>query len=89
MGAADGENVTLAGSGFFGLRSFTAAGKLEGSTLTLTGEQAIPLTFKRTSILDYQTQEAALNSRSTFFAPHSEQNAIRASSAFACASCHA
>jgi hypothetical protein len=63
-GAVDGENVTLAGSGFFGLQSFAAAGKFEGSTLTLTGEQAIPLTFKRTSISNYQTQEAALNSRS-------------------------
>ncbi len=63
-GAVDGENVTLSGSGFLGLGSFTLAGTLEGDTLTLTGVQAIPFVFKRSTMSDYQSQVAALNARS-------------------------
>ncbi len=63
-GAVDDENVTISGSSFLGLPSFTLAGTLEGNTLTLTGVQAIPLVFKRSTMSDYQAQVAALNARS-------------------------
>jgi hypothetical protein len=63
-GAVDGENVTLSGSGFLGLQSFTLAGTLHGNTLTLTGVQSIPITFKRSTPAEYQTQVADLNARS-------------------------
>ncbi len=63
-GAVDGENVTLSGSGFLGLGSFTLAGTLEGDTLTLTGVKSVPVVFKRSTPADYQTHVADLNSRS-------------------------
>jgi hypothetical protein len=63
-GAVDDENVTISGSSFLGLPSFTLAGTLEGNTLTLTGVQAIPLVFKRSKMSAYQAQVAALNARS-------------------------
>ena len=63
-GAVDDENVTISGSGFLGLPSFTLAGTLQGNTLTLTGVQAIPLVFRRSAMSAYQAQVAALNARS-------------------------
>lgn len=63
-GAVDGENVTLSANRFLGLETVTLAGTLHGNTLTLTGGQSIPVTFKRSSLSDYQAQETALNARS-------------------------
>ena len=62
-GAVDGENVTLTGSGLFGLQSVTLSGTFSGDTLTLTGEQAEPLVFKRVPLTVYQTQLSELNGR--------------------------
>jgi hypothetical protein len=62
-GAVDGENVTLTGSGLFGLQSVTLSGAFSGDTLTLTGEQAEPLVFKRVPLTVYQTQLSELNGR--------------------------
>jgi hypothetical protein len=63
-GAVDGENVTLAGSGLFGLQSGTLSGTLNGDTLTLTGAQAQPIVLKRATLTDYQAQISELNGRS-------------------------
>ena len=63
-GAVDDGNVTISGSSFLGLPSFTLAGTLEGNTLTLAGVQALPLVFKRSAMSAYQAQVAALNARS-------------------------
>lgn len=63
-GAVDGENVTLAGNGLFGLQSGTLSGTLSGGMLTLTGAQAEPIVLKRAALMDYQTQISELNGRS-------------------------
>jgi hypothetical protein len=63
-GAVNGENVTLTGSGLFGLQSVTLSGTFSGDTLTLTGEQAEPLVLKRAPLAVYQTQTSELNGRS-------------------------
>jgi hypothetical protein len=63
-GAVDSENVTLLGSGFLGLGSFTLAGTLDGDTLRLTGAQSAQFTFKRSTPADYQAKVADLNARS-------------------------
>ena len=63
-GAVDGENVTIQGNGFLGLQSFALSGMLNGNTLTLTGSESIPVTFRRSTLAEYQRQESALNSRS-------------------------
>lgn len=63
-GAVDGENVSVSGSGFLGLQSFTLAGTLSGDTLTLTGVQSIPIAFRRSTPADYQAKVADLNARS-------------------------
>lgn len=62
-GAVDGENVSLTGGGLFGLSPTTFSGTIEGDTLTLTGVQSTPITLKRASLADYQTQVAQQNSR--------------------------
>ena len=62
-GAVDGENVSLSGSGLFGLQSTALSGTLNGDTLTLTGPQAQPFVLKRSSMNDYQAQMSALDSR--------------------------
>lgn len=41
-GAVDGENVSLSGSGLFGLQSTALSGTLNGDTLTLTGHKRSP-----------------------------------------------
>jgi hypothetical protein len=63
-GAVDGENVSVSGSGFLGLQSFTLAGTLSGDTLTLTGVQSIPIAFRRSTPVDYHAKVADLNARS-------------------------
>jgi hypothetical protein len=63
-GAVAGENVTLSGSGLFGLQSVTLSGTFSGDTLTLTGEQAEPLVLRRAPLTGYQTQASELNGRS-------------------------
>lgn len=63
-GAVDGENVTLTASRFLGLETVTLSGTLKGDTLTLTGSQPIPVTFKRAALSAYQAQVADLNNRS-------------------------
>jgi hypothetical protein len=63
-GAVDGENVTLSGSRLFGLQTLTLSGTLEGDKLTLTGVESTPFVLKRSSLTQYQAQEAALNARS-------------------------
>jgi hypothetical protein len=63
-GAVDGENVSLSGSGLFGLRSTALSGILNGDTLTLTGAQAQPFILRRSSLSDYQAQMSALDTRS-------------------------
>jgi len=63
-GAVDGENVSLTGSRFFSLQNVTLSGTLHGNVLTLTGAQAIPVTFARSSMTAYQRQESELNARS-------------------------
>jgi hypothetical protein len=63
-GAVDGENVSLTGSRFFGLQNVTLSGTQRGNVLTLTGTQAIPLTFGRSSMTAYQAQVSELNARS-------------------------
>jgi hypothetical protein len=64
-GAIDGENVTLSGSGFLGLQSFTLSGTLNGNTLTLTGAQSIPIVFKGSTLSEFQKQMGQLNARSS------------------------
>jgi len=63
-GAVDGENVSLTFAGVLGLGSTTLTGTLSGDTLTLTGPQAQPLIFKRSSLRDYQVQLSGLEQRS-------------------------
>lgn len=63
-GAVDDENVSVSGSSFLGLQSFTLAGTLSGDTLTLTGVQSIPIAFRRSTPADYQAEVAELNARS-------------------------
>ena len=63
-GAIDGENVTISGSGFLGLSEFTLSGTLDWNTLTLTGAQPIPISFKRATVGEFQSAESALNTRS-------------------------
>ena len=63
-GAIDGENVTISGSGFLGLHEFTLSGTLNRNTLTLTGAQPIPISFKRATVAEFQSAESALNVRS-------------------------
>lgn len=67
-GAADGGTVTLTGSRFLGLQSVLLSGSLRGDVLTLTGSQslstqAIPVTFTRSSMTEYQHQVSELDSR--------------------------
>jgi len=63
-GAVDGENVTLAASDFFGLRTVTFSGTFAASNLTLTGVESTPFTLKRSTLPEYQAQVAALTARS-------------------------
>jgi ribosome-associated translation inhibitor RaiA len=63
-GAVDGENVTISGSGFLGMESFTLSGTLNGNKLALTGAQSTPLVFNKASLSDFQADESALDSRS-------------------------
>jgi hypothetical protein len=63
-GAVDGENVTLSVSRFFGLETTTLSGTLDGSRLTLTGGQAMPIVFKRSSLSDYEARLNELNASS-------------------------
>jgi hypothetical protein len=60
----DGENISLMGSRFFGLENVTLSGTQRGNVLTLTGTQAIPVTFARSSMTAYQAQVSELNARS-------------------------
>lgn len=62
-GAVDGENVSLTGGGFLGLSTTTFSGTLEGDSLTLTGVQPTPITFKRASLAEYQAQIGGQNNR--------------------------
>jgi hypothetical protein len=63
-GAVNGENVSISGSGLFGLQSTALSGTLNGNTLTLTGPQAQPFVLKRSSLGDYHAQMSALDARS-------------------------
>jgi hypothetical protein len=63
-GAVDGEDVTISGSRFFGLESFTFSGTLKGDKLTLTGAQSAPMVFTRSSLAEFQAANAELNARS-------------------------
>jgi hypothetical protein len=63
-GAIDGENVTISGSGFLGLSEFTLSGTQDRNTLTLTGAQPIPISFRRSTVAEFQSAESALNTRS-------------------------
>lgn len=63
-GAVDGEDVSVSGSGFLGLQSFTLAGTFSGETLILTGVQSLPIAFRRSTPADYQAKVADLNARS-------------------------
>jgi hypothetical protein len=60
----DAENLTISGSGFLGMHEFTLSGTLDGNTLTLTGAQPIPISFKRATVAEFQSAESALNVRS-------------------------
>jgi hypothetical protein len=60
-GAVDGENVSLKGGLLSGL---ALSGTFRGNTLTLTGNQPIPVAFVRTSLAAYQIRRGALNARS-------------------------
>lgn len=71
-GAVDGENVTLSGSRFLGLETFTFSGTLHGDDLTLTGAQGMPMIFKRASLADYQARESALDSQSQKIVIHDQ-----------------
>jgi hypothetical protein len=63
-GAVDGENVTISGSRFFGLESFTFSGTLKGDTLTLSGAQSSPLILARSTLAKFQTAETELTDHS-------------------------
>jgi hypothetical protein len=63
-GAADGENVTIQGSRFFGLESFVLSGTLNGNVLTLTGAESVPLTFTRSTTAEFEAKIAQLNAQS-------------------------
>jgi hypothetical protein len=67
-GAVNGENVSLTGSRFLGLENVMLSGTLQGNVLALTGTQgistqAIPTTFARSSVTEYQRQVSELNAR--------------------------
>ena len=59
------ENVTLSGSRFMGLQTFSFAGTLDGNKLTLTSsETPMPFELKRADMSDYQKQLGRLNAAS-------------------------
>src|SRR6185437_10324114 len=62
-GAVDGEDVTLTGSGLFGLQTGTLSGTINGDTLTLTGAQAQPFVLNRSTLDSYQAQLGDLDKR--------------------------
>lgn len=63
-GAVDGDNVTISGSKFLGFDTFTFSGVQHGNYLTLTGAEATPMTLRRATLAEYQSQEAALQAQS-------------------------
>jgi len=64
-GAIGGENVTLSGSGAFGLQTFTFSGILVGNRLTFSGSNdPTPFVLIRSEMADYQKQLGNLNALS-------------------------
>jgi len=64
-GAIGDGNVTLSGSQFFGLQSFTLSGRLDGNQLTLSGSGGpTPFVLQRAELPEYQSQLAKLNATS-------------------------
>ena len=63
-GAIDGDIVTISGSKFLGVDTFTFSGVHHGGYLTLTGAEATPMTFKRATLAEYQAKESALQAQS-------------------------
>jgi hypothetical protein len=63
-GAVDGENVTISGSRFFGLESFTLSGTLNGDALTLSGAQSSPLVLARSTLAKFQAADTELTDHS-------------------------
>ena len=58
-------NVTLSGSRFFGLQTFTLSGTLDGNKLTLNGSGGpTPFVLNRADMPEYQKQLANLNATS-------------------------